>query len=99
MLQLQSHIPLTKVLVEKIGNYVDQYVEAMEKVKLKQGLKITMSISGEGNAYMQDVVISFAVNSAYDSAAIVKLGCRIRGFSFIRAILEIAANELHLCGD
>ncbi|KAI5392377.1 hypothetical protein KIW84_076963 [Lathyrus oleraceus] len=26
----------------------------MEKVKLKQGLKITMSISGEGNAYLQE---------------------------------------------
>ncbi|GJS29294.1 probable methionine--tRNA ligase [Tanacetum coccineum] len=51
---LRSHIPLTKVLAEKIGNYVDQYVEAMEKVKLKQGLKIAMSISGEGNAYLQE---------------------------------------------
>ncbi|XP_071695811.1 probable methionine--tRNA ligase [Rutidosis leptorrhynchoides] len=37
-----------------VGNYVDQYVEAMEKVKLKQGLKIAMSISGEGNAYLQE---------------------------------------------
>ncbi|GJQ99120.1 probable methionine--tRNA ligase [Tanacetum coccineum] len=54
MLQLRSHIPLTKVLAEKIGNYVDQYVKAMEKVKLKQGLKIAMSISGEGNAYLQE---------------------------------------------
>ncbi|KAK9282433.1 hypothetical protein L1049_005350 [Liquidambar formosana] len=29
-------------------------MEAMEKVKLKQGLKIGMSISSEGNAYLQD---------------------------------------------
>ncbi|KAD7478040.1 hypothetical protein R6Q59_026451 [Mikania micrantha] len=49
----ESH-PLTKALGEKIGNYVDQYVEAMEKVKLKQGLKIAMNISGEGNAYLQE---------------------------------------------
>ncbi|KVI08255.1 Aminoacyl-tRNA synthetase, class 1a, anticodon-binding [Cynara cardunculus var. scolymus] len=49
----ESHL-LTKALGEKIGNYVDQYVEAMEKVKLKQGLKIAMSISGEGNAYLQE---------------------------------------------
>lgn len=27
------------------------------------------------------------------------LGCRTRGFSFTRALLGIAANELHLCGD
>ncbi|KAJ0702939.1 putative methionine--tRNA ligase [Helianthus annuus] len=49
----ESH-PLTKALAEKVGNYVDQYVDAMEKVKLKQGLKIAMSISGEGNAYLQE---------------------------------------------
>ncbi|GKC57256.1 probable methionine--tRNA ligase [Tanacetum coccineum] len=42
----ESHL-LTKALADKIGNYVDQYV------KLKQGLKIAMSISGEGNAYLQ----------------------------------------------
>ncbi|XP_078435293.1 methionine-tRNA ligase, putative / methionyl-tRNA synthetase, putative / MetRS isoform X2 [Wolffia australiana] len=46
--------PKTKALGEKVGAYVDQYVEAMEKVKLKQGLKIAMSISSEGNFYLQD---------------------------------------------
>ncbi|KAI3518523.1 hypothetical protein L1887_07328 [Cichorium endivia] len=49
----ESHL-LTKALGDKVGDYVDQYVEAMEKVKLKQGLKIAMSISGEGNAYLQE---------------------------------------------
>ncbi|KAL2469417.1 putative methionine--tRNA ligase [Abeliophyllum distichum] len=49
----ESH-PLTKVLGEKVSSYVEQYIEAMEKVKLKQGLKIAMSISGEGNAYLQE---------------------------------------------
>ncbi|KAI3869664.1 hypothetical protein MKX03_011861 [Papaver bracteatum] len=49
----ESH-SLTKVLVEKVGKHVEQYVEAMEKVKLKQGLKIAMSISSEGNCYLQD---------------------------------------------
>ncbi|XP_071706098.1 probable methionine--tRNA ligase [Rutidosis leptorrhynchoides] len=49
----ESHA-LTKVFGDKVGNFVDQYVEAMEKVKLKQGLKIAMSISGEGNAYLQE---------------------------------------------
>ncbi|XP_075512096.1 putative methionine--tRNA ligase isoform X1 [Primulina tabacum] len=48
-----SH-PLTMTLGERINNYVDQYIEAMEKVKLKQGLKIAMTISGEGNAYLQE---------------------------------------------
>ncbi|KAM5581303.1 putative methionine--tRNA ligase [Rosa sericea] len=45
---------LTLELAEKVGRYVDQYIEAMEKLKLKQGLKIAMSISSEGNAYLQE---------------------------------------------
>ncbi|KAI6693990.1 hypothetical protein NL676_021700 [Syzygium grande] len=44
---------LTAELAEKVGKSVEQYVEAMEKVKLKQGLKTAMSISSEGNAYLQ----------------------------------------------
>ncbi|XP_059434251.1 methionine--tRNA ligase, cytoplasmic isoform X2 [Corylus avellana] len=48
-----KHEP-TKKLVGSIVEYVEQYVEAMEKVKLKQGLKTAMSISGEGNAYLQE---------------------------------------------
>ncbi|CAB4269525.1 unnamed protein product [Prunus armeniaca] len=45
---------LTEKLAEKVGKYVEQYIEAMEKVKLKQGLKTAMSISSEGNAYLQE---------------------------------------------
>ncbi|EXB50508.1 putative methionine--tRNA ligase [Morus notabilis] len=45
--------PVTEKLAERVGKYVEQYVEAMEKVKLKQGLKTAMSISSEGNAYLQ----------------------------------------------
>ncbi|KAK2999699.1 hypothetical protein RJ639_022582 [Escallonia herrerae] len=49
----EEHL-LTKTLGDKVGSYVEQYVEAMEKVKMKQGLKTAMSISGEGNAYLQE---------------------------------------------
>ncbi|KAJ0245519.1 Methionine--tRNA ligase [Hirschfeldia incana] len=49
----ESH-PLTQSLAEKVGNFVKEYVEAMEKVKLKQGLKTAMTISNEGNAYLQE---------------------------------------------
>ncbi|MCD7462131.1 hypothetical protein HAX54_047832 [Datura stramonium] len=49
----ESH-SLTKALGEKVGSCVQQYIEAMEKVKLKQGLKIAMSISSEGNGYLQE---------------------------------------------
>ncbi|CAL5019371.1 unnamed protein product [Urochloa decumbens] len=48
----ESH-PSTSELADKISKRVDQYLDAMEKVKLKQGLKIAMSISDEGNAYLQ----------------------------------------------
>ncbi|KAG4966829.1 hypothetical protein JHK87_032480 [Glycine soja] len=48
-----SHGP-TKKLADKVAAYIDQYIEAMEKVKLKQGLKTAMSISSEGNAYLQE---------------------------------------------
>lgn len=48
-----SHDP-TKKFANKVAAYMEQYIESMEKVKLKQGLKIAMSISGEGNAYLQE---------------------------------------------
>ncbi|KAK9942897.1 hypothetical protein M0R45_008540 [Rubus argutus] len=40
--------------LKKWVNVWSNTVEAMEKVKLKQGLKIAMSISSEGNAYLQE---------------------------------------------
>ncbi|KAJ4795749.1 Methionine--tRNA ligase [Rhynchospora pubera] len=45
---------LTMTLAENVSKLVDQYIDAMEKVKLKQGLKTAMSISSEGNAYLQE---------------------------------------------
>ncbi|KAJ7980004.1 ATP-dependent RNA helicase mitochondrial-like [Quillaja saponaria] len=42
------------------------------------------------------------VDSNYHCAVIDEiqmLGCKTRGFSFTRALLGIAADELHLCGD
>ncbi|XP_010450162.1 PREDICTED: methionine--tRNA ligase, cytoplasmic [Camelina sativa] len=48
----ESH-PLTISLAEKVEKLVAEYVEAMEKVKLKQGLKTAMLISNEGNFYLQ----------------------------------------------
>ncbi|KAK8964128.1 putative methionine--tRNA ligase [Platanthera guangdongensis] len=45
---------LTKDLAGKVFKLVEQYLESLEKVKLKQGLKTAMSISSEGNAYLQE---------------------------------------------
>ncbi|KAF8720460.1 hypothetical protein HU200_023704 [Digitaria exilis] len=49
----ESH-PLTQAISETVGKLVDQYIDAMDKVKLKQGLKIAMAICNEGNAYLQE---------------------------------------------
>uniref|UniRef100_A0A453SKM1 methionine--tRNA ligase n=1 Tax=Aegilops tauschii subsp. strangulata TaxID=200361 RepID=A0A453SKM1_AEGTS len=46
--------PLSQSLAETVGNLIQQYIDAMDKVKLKQGLKIAMAISSEGNAYLQE---------------------------------------------
>lgn len=46
--------PLSQSLAETVGNLIEQYIDAMDKVKLKQGLKIAMAISSEGNAYLQE---------------------------------------------
>ncbi|RLM78656.1 putative methionine--tRNA ligase [Panicum miliaceum] len=49
----ESH-PLTSELAEKTSIRVEQYLDAMEKVKLKRGLKSAMGISSDGNAYLQE---------------------------------------------
>ncbi|KAL6976566.1 methionine--tRNA ligase [Sarracenia purpurea var. burkii] len=66
----ESH-PLTKTFGEKVGEYVEQYLEAMEKVKLKLGLKIAMSISGEGNAYLQESKFWKLYKEDYPSCSVV----------------------------
>ncbi|PSS19310.1 Methionine--tRNA ligase [Actinidia chinensis var. chinensis] len=63
--------PLTKTFGEKVGEYAEQYLEAMEKVKLKQGLKIAMSISGEGNAYLQESKFWKLYKEDYPSCSVV----------------------------
>ncbi|KAG6546532.1 hypothetical protein Mapa_012081 [Marchantia paleacea] len=49
----ESH-ELTITLGAKVGELVKEYVEVMEKVKLKQGLRTAMNVSSLGNLYLQD---------------------------------------------
>ncbi|OEL12943.1 putative methionine--tRNA ligase [Dichanthelium oligosanthes] len=44
----ESH-PQSQAISETVGKLVDQYIDAMDKVKLKQGLKIAIAICSEGN--------------------------------------------------
>ncbi|CAF2073412.1 BnaC01g22760D [Brassica napus] len=59
----------------------------------------------EGANHKSVTVEMADVTSVYDCAIIdeiqasLMVGCKQRGFSFTRALLGIAANELHLCGD
>jgi len=68
--EAESH-PLTKKFGETVGDYVQQYLEAMEKVKLKLGLKIAMIISGEGNAYLQESKFWKLYKEDYHSCSVV----------------------------
>ncbi|KAL6977677.1 methionine--tRNA ligase [Sarracenia purpurea var. burkii] len=58
----ESH-PLTQTFGEKVGEYVEQYLEAMEK--------IAMSISGEGNAYLQESRFWKLYKEDYPSCSVV----------------------------
>ncbi|KAL1220666.1 DExH-box ATP-dependent RNA helicase DExH16 [Cardamine amara subsp. amara] len=56
----------------------------------------------EGATHKAVTVEMADVTSVYDCAIIDEIqmvGCTQRGFAFTRALLGIAANELHLCGD
>ncbi|KAJ8543217.1 hypothetical protein K7X08_005740 [Anisodus acutangulus] len=56
----------------------------------------------EGARHKSVTVEMADVASDYDCAIIDEIqmiGCRSRGFAFTRALLGLAANELHLCGD
>ncbi|GAB2294777.1 RNA helicase [Dionaea muscipula] len=56
----------------------------------------------EGAKHKAVTVEMADVTSDYQCAVIDEiqmLGCRTRGFSFTRALLGLASDELHLCGD
>ncbi|CAH9123330.1 unnamed protein product [Cuscuta epithymum] len=53
-------VVLDEVDLEFVANltlYVQEYVKAMEKAKLKDGLKATMAIAIEGNRYFQKTAV------------------------------------------
>lgn len=47
-----------KALIKDVNELLAQYVDAMENVKLRQGLSIAMSISARGNLYLQESNLS-----------------------------------------
>jgi hypothetical protein len=76
--------PLTSELAEKTSIRVEQYLDAMEKVKLKQGLKSAMGISSDGNAYLQVIMFPllsfislFCSNSYLSLLCYINVGERI----------------------
>ena len=79
--------PIEVKLVEDVNALLSQYVDSLENVKLRAGLKIAMDISARGNLYLQDnkidnklfansrercdTVISVAANLAYLVGALI----------------------------
>lgn len=56
----------------------------------------------EGAKHKAVTVEMSDVNTTYECAVVDEIqmvGCKTRGYSFTRALLGIAADELHLCGD
>jgi methionyl-tRNA synthetase len=97
---------LSQSLAETIGKLVEQYIDAMDKVKLKQGLKIAMAISSEGNAYLQESQFWKLYKQDPASCAIVMktsiglvylLACLLEPFmpSFSKDVLR----QLNLCPE
>uniref|UniRef100_A0A0E0M7E6 methionine--tRNA ligase n=1 Tax=Oryza punctata TaxID=4537 RepID=A0A0E0M7E6_ORYPU len=100
---VDSHT-LTQSLAETIGKLIDQYIDAMDKVKIKHGLKIVMAISSEGNAYLQESQFWKLYKQDLGSCATVMktsvglvylLACLLEPFmpTFSRDVLQ----QLNLC--
>uniref|UniRef100_A0ACD5ZRK6 Uncharacterized protein n=1 Tax=Avena sativa TaxID=4498 RepID=A0ACD5ZRK6_AVESA len=97
---------LSQSLAETTGKLVGQYIDAMDKVKLKQGLKIAMAISSEGNAYLQESQFWKLYKQDPASCAIVMktsvglvylLACLLEPFmpSFSKDVLQ----QLNICPE
>ncbi|KAJ8774288.1 hypothetical protein K2173_009719 [Erythroxylum novogranatense] len=104
---------LTKKLTEEVDKHLEQYIEAMEKVKLKQGLKTAMSISSEGNAYLQESQFWKLYKEDQPTCSIVMrtsvglvylLGCMLEPFmpSFSLEVfkqLDLPLQQTSLCDE
>ncbi|KAK3157483.1 hypothetical protein QOZ80_2AG0123110 [Eleusine coracana subsp. coracana] len=99
----ESHT-LTQQLAKDVGDSVEKYIEAMDKVKLKQGLKYAMTISRDGNHYLQNTKFWKLYKQDPASCAIVMktsvgvvhlLACLLEPFmpSFSKEVLQ----QLNLC--
>ncbi|KAL7595361.1 hypothetical protein Lser_V15G29129 [Lactuca serriola] len=86
------------------------FVWAMEKVKLKQGLKIAMSISAEGNAYLQESKFWKLYREALPSCSIVMktsvgvvylLACLLEPFMPLFSVLRQLSfpHQVSLCDE
>ncbi|PNW86475.1 hypothetical protein CHLRE_02g087950v5 [Chlamydomonas reinhardtii] len=56
-------------LGKTVGPKVDEYIAAMERIKLKEGLRLVMSISADGNKFLQDTKPWVAVKEDKDKCA------------------------------
>ncbi|TVU30964.1 hypothetical protein EJB05_22623, partial [Eragrostis curvula] len=100
-----SH-PKTQDLATDVGRLVEEYIAAMDKVKLKQGLKNAIAISTKGNEYLQTSKFwKLYTEDPVTCATVVKtsvglvylLTCLLEPFmpSFTKQVLQ----QLNLCPE
>lgn len=62
-------------LGEQVSSLLDQYIQALEAIKLKEGLRIAMNISRAGNVFFQDTEIWAKYKTDPDTAATYISAC------------------------
>ncbi|GLT60346.1 hypothetical protein SLA2020_331160 [Shorea laevis] len=80
-----------------------EVAKRMNKAKVPCDLITGQERDEVDGAKHKAVTVEMADVASYYHCAVIDeiqmLGCKTRGFSFTRALLGIAADELHLCGD
>jgi len=72
-------------LGEVVSAIVEQYIQALENIKMKEGLRLAMSVSRAGNLFFQDNEIWVAYKSNPDAAAAYISSCA--GLCLLMAML------------
>eukprot|EP00761_Pharyngomonas_kirbyi_P012980 gb/GECH01013007.1/.p1 GENE.gb/GECH01013007.1/~~gb/GECH01013007.1/.p1 ORF type:complete len:775 (+),score=156.05 gb/GECH01013007.1/:1-2325(+) len=65
-------------LIQDVNTHLTQYIEALEQIRIKEGLKLCMTISKLGNQYMQEnKPWELAKNDMPRCAKVINLGAQI----------------------
>eukprot|EP00732_Lithocolla_globosa_P001481 Lithocolla_globosa_v1_NODE_750_length_3334_cov_26.166819.p1 type:complete len:771 gc:universal NODE_750_length_3334_cov_26.166819:917-3229(+) len=70
---------LDNKLIEEVNALIKQYLEAMENVKLREGLRLAMAISQEGNLYLTNAGLGNALfeKEKERCATVIAIACNL----------------------